>query len=238
MLGALLLPLFVQTVPLLDLQQVRVQEYKKIQAVRDKIRLADPKASLFPPAILETPEIKAMGLGSPEGAAIVQQALSYRFESSDLADFHPVDFTSKDPVLSYAAARIQESGQPTFQTFKQAFEGQSLAIYLVKVTQIPLPVPAAAQPATGSTMQEYLGPLTHADLLSELKYLQDHGQPGVAVRTKAEEVPGEAIPVSLYDNARGDVLVVLGKVPPQPLVFPFKKAGSLSTWTTSNGRSI
>lgn len=205
---------------LLDLRQLRIVEYKKIQDVRDQIRASDPKAGVYPPSLLNDRTIKGMGLDEPGEQTQLRDALLYRFDLGTLKDYHPVDLKGNDRVLSYTVVRVDDKGEPKFMSLKQGFTGQNLQVEKVRITETPLPTPNGPPPAEPTVSDQYSGIFVPEDLKNTLSYFEQHGRPGVAEKVKAEVIPDTSIPAQLYENKEGDLAVVLDKVPPNPLLFP------------------
>jgi hypothetical protein len=205
---------------LIELEQLRLQEYRKIQAIRNRLLLTDPNASAA--TLMMDRDVKAMGLnGSPQQTyQTIQQALNYRFDLGSLSEYHPIDFNSNDPVLTYTVARVDDKGLPKFSTLKEGLAGKKMSIFKVQVTQTPLPVPEQKVDLTPTVQSAYMGPFVKEDLVKELSYFDQHSSQGKAVRTKSEILPDSEIPVELYDDAQGHVAVVLDHAPDKPLVFP------------------
>ena len=149
---------------LIDLQTVRLQEFRKVRAIRDRIREQDPKAGEYPPSLVTDPTIRSMGLASSEGASSLQMALTVPYDRGTLTDFHPLDVSSKDPVLNYTTAGFTDKGDPKFITLKTALHDRKLMMYKVKVTKTPLPTPGKpAGPAESS--DQFMGVFTREDAI-------------------------------------------------------------------------
>src|SRR5436305_438817 len=85
---------------LVDFQQVRIGEFKKVQSIRDQILSQNPKAD--PTMLFSNAQIRDMGLSLQNYRVALQEALDYRFDLGNMPDFHPIDFKSTDPVLNYS----------------------------------------------------------------------------------------------------------------------------------------
>lgn len=199
---------------LVDFQLVRVGEFKKVQQIRERIISQNKNATGA--ELVADPEIVQLGLDphSRESDTIIQEALSYHFDQGVLTDYHPLDLASSDPVLGYTTLKFDnDQGKPHCVTVKSELAGQKLAVYKVKVTETP--TGTTSQPATPTSYEQYTGPWVKDDLDHWLKSLQA----ATGVKRTTEIEAGEEIGAKLYDNGKGDVVVVLDKVPDQPLAF-------------------
>src|SRR5256885_1970196 len=80
---------------LIELKQLRIQEFKKIQDEREVLRSSDPKAGAYPAQLVTDKVIRSLGLEDPkETDQVLRDALLYRFDEGGLTDFHPLDFKS------------------------------------------------------------------------------------------------------------------------------------------------
>src|SRR2546423_464236 len=217
---ALVLTAGIQTSPsqdLIDFQQIRIGEFKKIQNIRDQILTQNPKAD--PSMLMTNAQIRDMGLSLQNYKGALQEALDYRFDLGSMPDFHPVDFKSDDPVLTYSVARFPEGGKPKMTTLKAGLAGQQLVIYRVKATVKPKAEAGKPAPEPQSYFQ-YVGPFTQDDVGHQLKAFKDQQKKAKDQTVDVELVDGQQIPVTLYDNKLGQLALVLDRAPDQPLSFP------------------
>lgn len=216
---ALVLAAGIQSTPsqdLIDFQQVRIGEFKKVQSIRDQILSANPKTdqSSFQASLFSNAEIRDMGL-TMQNMDTINEALSYRFDLGTVEGYKPIDFKSNDPVLSYAVPRfLAPNKAPKIMTLKDAFQGQQLLLTKVKVTLTPEAEPGKPAPAP-ETFFRYIGPYTKEDTPRQLKASQD----SLKGKATVEVVEGGQIPATIYDNERGQIAVVLDHAPDNIISF-------------------
>jgi hypothetical protein len=206
--------------PLVDLDQARIREFRKIQDVRSKILASDPFASTDVNALRTDPVLRDMGLDGPNGTQQIEEALGYRFDTGVYQGFHPVDMTAKDDILNCAIPRTDATGAPKFVTLKDGYKDVPLAVYKVKLVYTPHTTAPGQPPLSPKTQEIYIGILNKQDLEATLKYNTDHQSPRMQYSVAATIVPDSGIPVQLYENSARKVLAVLSKEPSQPLIFP------------------
>jgi len=205
---------------LIDLKEARIQDYKKIQDVRDHLLAQDPYASLTPNSILADPVVRGMGLDGQGGTDQVQQALAYKFDHGTLSGYSPLNFDSSNPVLTCTIPRTDASGQPKFVSLKEGFKGVSLGVYKVLLTFTPSAPPAGQPPLPVRTQEVYVGILDKEDLQNTLNYQASHPGANRQFTLSTKLVEDSVIPVQLYINSTNQLVAVLAKPPSQPLIFP------------------
>ncbi|HEY3780150.1 MAG TPA: hypothetical protein VGL56_03625 [Fimbriimonadaceae bacterium] len=216
-----ILTLAAQTGPtpnLVSLTQVRIEEYKKVQNVRDKILAADPYAGLVPDALDRDADIKAMGLDGESGKQQVAIALGYEFDPGVMADLKPLDLTSNDPMIDYTIERTDPSGTPVFKSMRSGLKDLALGVYKVKVTRLTPPADPKTPPAK-EVFEVYVGIIDKEDLANTLAFDTAHApKGGPQITTDIEDDSG--IPLHLYVNSHKQVFAVLDHEPSQPILFP------------------
>lgn len=202
----------------MDIDQARIKEYKKIQAVRDHLLQQDPFATLTPSSLLTDPTVRDMGLDNEDGSQQIEQALVYPQDNGVIAGYAPLQFDSADPVLNCTIPRFGADGLPKFVSLKEGFKGVPLAVY--KAHQIKTPSGPPNQPASPSTEKDVYEPFVDKeDLQNLIKSAAANPNPQQPYKVTAI-VEDSSIPIHLYANGRGQVLAVLDRAPAQPLVFP------------------
>lgn len=203
---------------LMDIEQARIQEYKKIQAVRDHLLEQDPFAALTPASLLTDPAVREMGLDSQDGSQQIEQALLYPQDNGVITGYTLLKFDSTDPALNCTIPRFGADGQPKFVTLKEGLQGVPLAVY--KAHQVRTTGATPGRPAPQQNTKDVYEPfIDKEDLQNLIKNAAANPNPQQPYKVTSI-VEGSAIPVHLYVNSHDQVLAVLDRAPDQPLVFP------------------
>jgi len=203
----------IQTSQVTSLDAATREGYAQIKAIKDELVKKNPSLNTNPAGLLDDPRIKKMGLSGTEGQQVVSQASFYDPKrmppAPDTSSFKPIDFNSKDKVLTYTAIDAK-NGVPVPVVFKDFFgvkQGSSYVQAPLFVTKLrieqPAPPPAKGQPQQPPTVQEVTaGPFKQGQLdqlLSSSKTIS--------------EISGSRSNVVLYSNDTGDVGVAIDRTP-------------------------
>ncbi len=186
-------------------------DLQEIQARIAKERKVDPLQVPIE-EIQKDPKVKALGLDSPDQAAMVERALGADLESlppvQNLTGYKKIDFADKNAaVLKYTAMKSESPAQPpTPVDFKTAFEHAQLLVYQLKITtdQGAVP-PQPKQPAVKKppmVREIFFGPVDKK--LAEEQFKQAQQSPTLKIEVL------KTYPASLYANDKGRVVAVVG----------------------------
>jgi hypothetical protein len=209
---------------LINLDQARIRDYRKIQAARDHLLAVDPFSNPNAQSMLTDPIVQEMKLDQPGGARQVSEALSYEFDRGKLNGYTPLSFEGTDPILDCTIPRTDENGQAKYVTLRAGFKGVNLCVYKVRLISTPIPT-ANAQPNAPKlethTQELFIGLLDKQDLQNTIKFEETHSGNRL-YSLSCTILDDSAIPVQLYENPRKQVIAVLAKAPPSPLIFPIR----------------
>lgn len=163
-----------------------------------------PLYKVDPQAVLDDPRVRALNI--PEGQALfsVQSTLAAGEAGlptpPDFTGFRQLDFNSNNKVLSFAAPDPDadpNATEPSFVTFKDAFDGKEVAIFNIRVTQPAINAQGQPDPAGQPQTQELqVGPVEATSFQKRLDEAQSEDP-----QTKIEVL--DRFPVIFFANNEG-----------------------------------